>query len=111
MFVKDCVHHLMSRFTISGTWILSQKLYPYSNMLALTVKHQHFSTHTVDSRYYDISYNEILLIMVPNLYPNHSQPIEIQTGYMDSLFILIHFPYPISMVITRVYCISFSYNF
>jgi hypothetical protein len=60
--------------------------------------------YTVDSRYYDFCYNEILLITIPNLYPNHSQTIEIQTGYIDSLLILIHFPYPISIVITRVYC-------
>jgi hypothetical protein len=67
--------------------------------------------HTVDSRYYDICYNEILLITIPNLYPNQSQTIEIQTGYIDSLVILIHFPYPISIVITRVYCISFRGGF
>ena len=60
--------------------------------------------YTVDSRYYDICYNTILLITIPNLYLNHSQTIEIQTGYIDSLVILIHFPYPISIVITRVYC-------
>jgi hypothetical protein len=41
--------------------------------------------YTVDSRYYDICYNTILLITIPNLYPNHSQTIEIQTGYIDSL--------------------------
>ena len=63
-----------------------------------------YTQYTVDSRYYDICYNEILLITIPNLYPNHSQTIEIQTGYIDSLVILIHFPYPISIVITRVYC-------
>jgi hypothetical protein len=40
---------------------------------------------TVDSRYYNFCYNEILLITIPNLYPNHSQTIEIQTGYIDSL--------------------------
>jgi hypothetical protein len=55
--------------------------------------------YTVDSRYYDICYNEILLIMKSNPYPNHSQTIEIQTVYIDSLVILIHFPYPISNVI------------
>ena len=60
--------------------------------------------NTVDSRYYDICYNEVLLITIPNLYPNHSQTIEIQTGYIDSLVILIHLPYPSSIVITRVYC-------
>ena len=59
-----------------------------------------FTYSIVDSRY-----NEILLITIPNLYPNHSQAIEIQTGYIDSLDILIHFPYPISIVITRAYCI------
>jgi hypothetical protein len=59
---------------------------------------------TVDSRYYDICYNEILLITIPNLYTNHSQTIEIQTGYIDSLVIAIHFAYPISIVISRVYC-------
>jgi hypothetical protein len=55
------------------------------------------------SRYYDICYKEILLIMIPTLYPNHSQTIEIQTGYIDSLVTLIYFPYSISIVITRVY--------
>jgi hypothetical protein len=60
----------------------------------------------VVSHYYDICYNEILLIAIPNLYTNHSQTIEIQTGYSDSLVILIHFPYPIIIVITRVYCRS-----
>jgi len=60
--------------------------------------------NTVDSRYYDFCYNEILLITIPNLYPNHSKTIEIQTGYIDILVILVHFPYPISIVITRVYC-------
>jgi hypothetical protein len=66
-----------------------------------------FGLNTVDSRYFYFCYNEILLITVPNLYPNHSQTIEIQTGYIDSLVILIHFPYPISIVITRVYCILY----
>jgi hypothetical protein len=40
------------------------------------------------------------------MYPKHSQTIEIQTGYIDSLVILIHFPYPINIVITRPYCTS-----
>jgi hypothetical protein len=66
-------------------------------------------TVTIDSRYNDICYNEIMLITIPNLYPNHSQTIEIQTGYIDSLVILIHFPYPISIVIMRVYCSTLSY--
>jgi hypothetical protein len=57
--------------------------------------------HTVDSRQYDICYNEILLITIPNLHPNHFQTIENQTGYIDSLVILIQFPYPISIVITK----------
>jgi hypothetical protein len=60
--------------------------------------------YTLDSRYYNFCYSEILLITIPNLYPNHSQTIEIQTDYIDSLVILIPFAYPISIVITRVYC-------
>jgi hypothetical protein len=42
---------------------------------------------TVDSRYYDTCYNEILLITIPNLYPNHSQSVEISTGYIESGYI------------------------
>ena len=31
--------------------------------------------YTVVSRYYDVCYSEILLIMISNLYPNHYQII------------------------------------
>ena len=48
-----------------------------------------FVAGTVDSRYYDVCYNEILLITIPNLYPNHSQTIEIQNDYIDT-FSLSH---------------------
>ena len=58
------------------------------------------------SRYYDVCYIEMLLITIPNLSSKHYQIIEIYTGYIDSLDMLIHFPYPNSIVITRVYCMS-----
>jgi len=77
-----------------------------SNTLALVPCSCHNMQYdsTVDSRYYDYRYKEILLITIPNLYPNHSQTIEIPTGYIDSLVIVIHFPYSIRIVMTRVYC-------
>jgi hypothetical protein len=59
---------------------------------------------TALSRYYDVCYIGMLLITIPNLSSQHDQIIEIHTGYNDSLDILIHFPYPNSIVITRVYC-------
>ena len=60
----------------------------------------------VVSYYYDICYSKILLITIPNLYPNRSQTMEIYTGHrhVDGLDILIPFSYPSSIAITRVYC-------
>jgi hypothetical protein len=49
---------------------------------------------TVVSRYYDMSSTQISLITIPNQHSNHHQTLEICTGYIDSLDILIHFPYP-----------------
>jgi hypothetical protein len=59
-------------------------------------------------RYYDICYNEILLITTPNLYPNHSQTIEIQTGYINSLVKGSVYSYKWLLVITRDHCIRLS---
>lgn len=46
------------------------------------------------------------LIVIANLYQKHYQTIEIYTGYIDSLDILIHFSFTSRIVITRVYCIG-----
>ena len=43
--------------------------------------------------------------MMPDQYPNYCKPLEIYTGYFDSLDIRILFPYPSSIVIARDYCI------
>jgi hypothetical protein len=95
----------------SGRWVISRNVIQqlvYSKVFDILRYYifKTIATSTVDSHYYDICYNEILLITIPYLYPNHSQTIEIQTGYIDSLVIMINFPYPISIVITRVYCIA-----
>ena len=48
---------------------------------------------------------EILLIMIPDQYPNYYIELEIYTGYFDSLDIMILFFFnPSSIVITRDYC-------
>ena len=60
----------------------------------------YLTLHTVLSRYYDVC--EMLLITIPNLSSKHYQIIEIYAGYIDSLDILIHFPYPNSIVITSL---------
>ena len=61
-------------------------------------------TTTVDSRYYELWYNDMLLITMPFQYDSHHQPNLIYTGYIDSLDILILLPDPNSIFITRVYC-------
>ena len=43
--------------------------------------------------------------MIPDKYHNHYKALEIYTGYFDSLDIMILFPYPSNVVITRDYCI------
>ena len=53
----------------------------------------------------------MLLIMIPDQYPNYDKSLEIYTGYFDSLDIMILFSYPSSIVITRDYCTSLvTYN-
>ena len=46
----------------------------------------------------------MLLIMIPDQYPNYYKVLEIHTGYFDSLDTVILFPYPNSIVIPRDYC-------
>ena len=46
----------------------------------------------------------MLLIMIPDQYPNYYKVLEIYTAYFDSLDIMILFSYPSSIVITRDYC-------
>ena len=48
----------------------------------------------------------MLLIMIPDQYPNYCKALEIYTGYFDSLDNMILFSYPSSIVITRDYCSS-----
>ena len=50
----------------------------------------------------------MLLIMVPDQYPNYYKVLENYTGYFDSLDIMILISYPSSIVITRDYCMCFS---
>ena len=52
----------------------------------------------------------MLLIMIPDQYPNYYKVLESYTGCFDSLNIMILFSYPSSIVITRDYCMSFRYN-
>ena len=47
----------------------------------------------------------MLLITIPDQYPNDYTALEIYTGYFDSLDNMILFSYPSSIVITRDYCI------
>ena len=49
---------------------------------------------TVVSRCYDVSQFEMLLIMVPNQYPNYYKALEIYTGYFESLDNMILFLIP-----------------
>ena len=49
----------------------------------------------------------MLLIMIPDQYPNNYKTLEIYTGYFDSLDIMILFSYPSSIVIMRDYSILF----
>ena len=46
----------------------------------------------------------MLLIMTPEQNPNYYKALEIYTGYIDSLDIMILFSYPISIVIMRDDC-------
>ena len=46
---------------------------------------------TVVSCYCDVWFIEMLLIMIPDQYPNHYQAVEIYTRYFDSLDILMVF--------------------
>jgi hypothetical protein len=62
---------------------------------------------TVDSRYYDICYNEMLHITIPNLYLNHSQTIEIQTdGYIDTFSLSHQYRNNVSLLYlhTHIHC-------
>jgi hypothetical protein len=53
-------------------------------------------------RYYDVCYIVMLLITIPNLSSKYYQMLKIYTGYIDSLDILIHFPYPNSIGISSL---------
>ena len=46
----------------------------------------------------------MLLITMPDQYPNYYKALEIYTEYFDSLDIKILFSYPSSIVIARDYC-------
>ena len=46
----------------------------------------------------------MLLIVIPDQYPNYYKALEIYTGYFDSLDIMILFSYPSGIVVTRDYC-------
>ena len=48
----------------------------------------------------------MLLIVIPDQFPNYCKVLEIYTGYFDSMDIMIlFFSYPSSIVITRDYCV------
>ena len=63
------------------------------------------STSTLDSHYYKLWYNNILLITRVSEYPFLYQMVWIYTGYIDNLDISILFP-DNSIFIMRVYCSS-----
>ena len=63
------------------------------------------SAITVVSRCYDAWYFKMLLNMISAQYPNYCKAEEVDTGYFDSLDILILFSYLSSIVIMRDYCI------
>ena len=48
----------------------------------------------------------MLLIMMPDQYPNYYKALQIYSGYFDSLDNMILLPYPSSIAITRDYCIG-----
>ena len=48
----------------------------------------------------------MLLITIPDQYPNYYKALEIYTGYFDSLDNMILFSYPSSILVTRDYCSS-----
>ena len=48
--------------------------------------------------------------MIPDQYPNYYKALEIYTGYLNSLDIMIFLSYPSSIVITRDYCTFNSYS-
>ena len=116
--VWRCKHILFTSEPIPHNWPswfrirhqASEKviLFPFFTA-ALTENRLHAKSGTCNtavSHYYNVWLFEMLLIMIPDQYPNYYKALEIYTGYFNSLDIMILFSYPSSVVIMRDYCAS-----
>ena len=95
---KEQGHLVASRFTVGIPELSIQtydedRLSPNSHPAKNNLRIVHAYIHTVVSRYCDVWWFEMLLIMIPDQYLNYYKVLEIYTGYFDSLNIMILFSY------------------